>query len=121
VFCGKGSDFHDYVLEWSGPVGLVIPLLSEARRRGWCGYLLVPPGGEKLAERLDSQGMPVLARTAGYWLVTDPEQLSRYLNNSGMRVPRNPDDPKAILGTVDRDGVVVPGALNVAVWGFDSV
>ena len=63
----------------------------------------------------------MIARTAGFWVVLQPEQLALYLQKSGKRVPRNPDDPTEILGTVDRDGVVVPGVLNVAVWGFDSV
>ena len=64
---------------------------------------------------------PVTAHTAGLWRVIQPEQLSRFLQGSGQGTPRNPADPAAILGTVGTDGVVIPGALTVAVWGFDSV
>ena len=45
VFCGKGADFPNYVAEWSGPIGLVVALLGEARRRQWAQHVLVPPGG----------------------------------------------------------------------------
>jgi GNAT superfamily N-acetyltransferase len=121
VFCGKGSDFRDYVLEWSGPLGLVVPLLAEARRREWARRLLVPPGGELLAGKLDASGAEVTAKKAGHWLVVQPDKLSRYLQKTGLGVPRYPRDPQAILGTVRADGVVVPGALAVAIWGFDSV
>lgn len=121
VFCGKGADFPEYVLEWGGPVGLVIPLVAEARRRGWARYLLAPPGGEHLAEKLSAAGAQVMARESGHWLVVQPEQLARYLQGAGYGVPRDPSDPVALLGTVGTDGVVVPGILTVAVWGFDSV
>jgi len=121
VFCGKGADFRDYVPEWSGPLGLVIPLLDESRRRGWARYLLAPPGAERLAEQLVRLGAEVTAQAAGHWLVIQPERLSRYLQGSGMGISRDPADPAAVLGTVGSDGVVIPGALSVAVWGFDSV
>ena len=77
--------------------------------------------GEILAGRLQGAGAVVSAREAGHWLVVQPEQLSRYLQSAGRGVPGNSDDPRAILGRVGSDGVVVPGALAVAVWGFDSV
>lgn len=121
VFCGKGADFMNYVLEWNGPVGLVIPLLAEVRRRRWAQNILVPAGGEMLAGKLNSLGARVLARETGHWLVVQPDQLSRYLQGAGVGAPRNPADPAAILGTVGADGVVEPGVLTVAVWGFDSV
>ncbi len=121
VFCGKGADFTDYVTEWSGPLGLVIPLLDETRRRKWARYLLAPPGGDRLAAKLAGRGATVTARAVGHWLVIQPEQLSRYLEGSGQGGLRDPADPVALLGTVGPDGVVIPGALTVAVWGFDSV
>jgi len=121
VFCGKGADFPDYVPEWSGPLGLVIPLLEESRRRGWARHLLAPPGSESLAEQLAMSGAVVTAQAAGFWLVVQPEKLSRYLQGSGQGISRDPSDPAAVLGTVGPDGVVMPGALTVAVWGFDSV
>jgi GNAT superfamily N-acetyltransferase len=121
VFCGKGADFGNYVLEWGGPVGLVIPLLAEVRRRNWARHLLVPAGGELLAGNLSGLGAMAIARETGHWLVVQPEQLSRYLQGAGVGAPGNFTDPRAILGTVGPDGVVVPGALTAAVWGFDSV
>jgi GNAT superfamily N-acetyltransferase len=121
VFCGKGADFTDYVTEWDGPLALVIPLLGECRRRGWAGQVLVPPGGEGLADQLVRLGGMVAAQPSGHWLIIQPEKLSRFMHSSGHGVPRNPADPAALLGTVGPDGVIVPGALTVAVWGFDSV
>jgi len=121
AFCGKGADFRNYVLEWGGPAGLVIPLLAEARRREWARHLLAPAGGELLAGKLSGLGATVIARETGHWLVVQPEQISRYLQGAGMGAPGNPADPTAILGTVGSDGVVVPGVLTAAVWGFDSV
>jgi len=47
VFAGKGADFPDYILEWSGPVGLVMDLLAEASQRGWANKILVPPSGDR--------------------------------------------------------------------------
>lgn len=121
VFLGKGADFEGFVPEWSGPQGLVLPLLDEVVRR-WRGrFVLVPPGGEALARALSGRGGIARAVTSGYWVVTQPEQLSRYLQGSGHGAPPDPADPAAILGTVGPDGTVVPGILDLAVWGFDSV
>ena len=121
VFCGKGADFGGYVCEWSGPHGLVFPLLDEALDQDLARFVLVPPGGQALAASLARRGAVVAAQTAGLWVVTQPEQLSLYLQSSGHGSPADPTDPAGILGTVGPDGVVVPGALNLAVWGFDSV
>jgi len=121
VFCGKGADFEDYACEWSGPHGLVLPLLDEVRCQDLARYVLVPSGGQGLADSLVRRGATVTAHTAGLWLVVQPEQLSRYLQSSGHGAALDSADPAAILGTVDPDGVVVPGALTLAVWGFDSV
>lgn len=121
VFCGKGADFPNYVTEWAGPHGLVIPLLEEVRRLGWARHLLVPAGEEKLAEVLESRGATVNAVPSGHWVVLQPEQLSQYLHRAGQGTPQKVADPRVLLGHVDDDGVVQPGALTVAVWGFDSV
>ncbi|MBE0564735.1 MAG: GNAT family N-acetyltransferase, partial [Krumholzibacteria bacterium] len=56
VFCGKGADFPGYVPEWDGPPQAVLPLLAEARQRGWAEAVLVPAGGETLLERLAALG-----------------------------------------------------------------
>ncbi len=121
VFCGKGADFNGYVTEWNGPLGLVIPLLVESKSRGWARHLLVPPGGEGLADQLVRLGGTVAAQPSGHWLIIQPEQLSRYMQGAGHGVPQDPTDPASVLGTVGPDGVIIPGALTVAVWGFDSV
>ncbi len=121
VFCGKGSDFSSYITEWGGPVGLVIHLLEEVRRREMALHLLVPPGGEALAGQLVPRGAVPLAKSSGLWKIVQPQQLNRYLQGSGHGAPRDPSDAAAVLGAVGPDGVVDPGALTVAVWGFDSV
>jgi len=121
VFCGKGADFTDYVTEWDGPLGLVIPLLGECRSRGWARQVLVPPGGEGLAEQLVRLGGTVAAQPSGHWLIVQPEQLARYMEGSGHGVPGDKEDPVELLGTVGSNGVIIPGLLTVAVWGFDSV
>lgn len=121
VFCGKGSDFQDYVTEWSGPLGLVMPLLDEARKRRWARHVLVPSGGEQLAVQLAARGAVATAHNAGHWAVVQPTKLSLYLQGAGVGSPGDPANPQAILGHVGDDGVVVPGALTVAVWGFDSI
>jgi len=121
VFCGKGSDFPHYVAEWSGPCGLVLPLVDEARQRHGVRHLLVPAGGERLAEQLVQRGATVAARASGLWAVVQPEKLARYLQSAGHGAAADPGDPAAVLGTVGGDGVIVPGALTVAVWGLDSV
>ncbi len=121
VFCGKGADFIDYVTEWDGPLGLVIPLLGECRSRGWARQVLVPPGGEGLADQLVRLGGTVAAQPSGHWLIIQPEKLSRYMQGAGHGVPQDPADPASVLGAVGPDGVIIPGALTIAVWGFDSV
>jgi GNAT superfamily N-acetyltransferase len=121
VFCGKGSDFPDFAAEWAGPHGLLIPLLDEVRKRGWARHVLLPAGCEKLAEALAQRGAAVTALHSGYWSVLQPEQLSRYLQGAGVGSPGDITDPVSLLGTVDSEGVVMPGPLTVAVWGFDSV
>ncbi|MCK9997071.1 MAG: GNAT family N-acetyltransferase [Candidatus Krumholzibacteria bacterium] len=121
VFCGKGADFKDYVTEWDGPLGLVVPLLIECRNRGWARHLLVPAGAEGLAEQLVRLGGTVAAQPSGHWLIIQPEKLSRYMQGAGHGIPQDRNDPVALLGSVGSDGIVIPGALTVAVWGFDSV
>ncbi len=121
VFCGKGADFPEYVAEWSGPVGLVLPLLGEARRREWAHQVLVPPGGNQLAERLIARGASSFACPGGYWAVLQPEGLSRYLQAAGIGSPGNVDDPAVLLGHVDKNGNPVMGPVTIGVWGLDSV
>jgi len=121
VFCGKGADFVGYVCEWSGSHGLVNPLLDQVHGQDLARYVLVPPGGQALAESLARRGAVVTARTTGLWVVAQPDQLARYLQSAGHGSAADPTDPASILGTVGPDGVVVPGAMDLAVWGFDSV
>ena len=121
VFCGKGADFPDYAAEWSGPIGLVVALLGEARRRQWVQKVLVPPGGEQLAVQLLNRGATSFACPGGFWAVIQPESLSRYLQAAGIGTPGDPGDPAALLGHVDSDGLPVLGPITVSVWGLDSV
>lgn len=121
VFCGKGVDFQDYVVEWAGARGLVLALLEEVQHRGWARNVLIPAGGMPLAAGLVNRGAVVTARTSGCWSVIQPEQLSHYLQRAGQEAPKNSTDPRNFLGAVDDEGVVVPGPLTIGVWGFDSV
>ena len=121
VFCGKGADFPDYVAEWSGPQGLVLGLLGEARRRDWAHHVLIPPGGEYLADQLARRGATGFAHPSGCWAVVQPEGLARYLQAAGVGAPADCADPTLVLGAVDDTGQPVRGALTVGVWGLDSV
>lgn len=121
VFCGKGADFPDYVPEWSGPVGLVMALLAEVRRRQWAHQVLVPPGGDQLVAQLLRRGAQVYPQSAGYWAVLQPESLNRYLQAAGIGSPSVTSDPAALLGYIDQEGQPVSGPVTISVWGLDSV
>ncbi len=121
VFCGKGADFPEYVPEWSGPVGLVIALLAEVRKRGWAHQVLVPPGGDQLVAQLMHRGATVFPNTAGFWAVLQPDSLNRYLQAAGIGAPPQTSDPVVLLGHIDEQGQPVNGPVTVGVWGFDSV
>jgi GNAT superfamily N-acetyltransferase len=120
VFCGKGADFPDYVAEWSGEPELVLSLLGLARARALAGAVLVPAGGEALADRLAAAGSPPVAMASGCWAVVRPDLLAARLTAAGIRPPSAAADARAWLGTVTDDGGVAPGPLTLAVWGFDS-
>lgn len=120
VFCGKGADFPDYVTEWSGPTEAVLALFGEARRRGWASRVLVPPGGEPLLNAAAARGGRWFAAPSGLWNVLDPALLRGMAAAAGVTPPAD-DGAVAWLGHVGGDGRSVPGALHVAVWGFDSV
>lgn len=112
VFCGKGADFAGYVTEWDGPPELVLPLLERARDADLAHMLLCPAGGEALLRALLDVGAGAEARTSGLWAVLDPGA-----GPAGAAAA----DPAAWLGTVTPDGRRLPGRLELAVWGFDSV
>jgi GNAT superfamily N-acetyltransferase len=120
IFCGKGADFPEYVAEWSGDPDLVLALLGLARARGLAGAVLIPAGGEALAERLAAAGAPPLAMTSGCWAVVRPDLLAARLTASGIAPPPAAADARGWIGTVAGDGSVTPGPLTLAVWGFDS-
>lgn len=120
VFCGKGADFPDYVAEWSGEPDLVLRLLGLARVRALAGAVLIPAGGEALADRLAAAGSPAVAMPSGCWAVVRPDLLTARLTAAGVIAPPEAADARAWLGTVDADGTVVRGPLSLAVWGFDS-
>ncbi len=121
VFCGKGADFPGYVAEWAGPVGLVAALLGAARGEGLADHVLAPPGGERLVDHLTGLGAAWFCQTSGLWNVLQPDKLAEYLTATRHDVPSDPASAVAMLGGVTEDGQPLPGALTVAVWGFDSV
>lgn len=120
IFCGKGADFPEYVTEWSGDIGLVLALLGLARMLGLANAVLIPAGGEALAERLAAAGSPPLAMPSGCWAVCRPDLLAARLSAVGVVPPPAAADARAWIGTVADDGSVRPGPLTLAVWGFDS-
>jgi hypothetical protein len=74
-----------------------------------------------MAENLVARGCSVGVVPSGHWAVLQPDKLASYLQGAGHGAPAEVEDPRAVLGGVDERGVVAPGAVTVAVWGFDSV
>lgn len=120
VFCGKGADFGDYVPEWDGPPALVAALLGVARARGLAGAVLIPAGGEELADLLRRAGARVAARDGGCWAVLRPELLAAAVNQHGGVAPAAGAPVAEWLGCVEPSGRVRRGPVTLAVWGFDS-
>jgi len=123
LFGGKGADFPGYVTEFGGDSAAVIALLAEARQRGIATKVLVPQGATELQRVLAARGARWSAQTSGYWKVVDSRALRAAVGSAagdGGRWPDS-DDPAAWLGNVDRNGAVIAGPLELAVWGFDSV
>lgn len=121
VFCGKGGDFPDYVTEWSGPPAAVVPLLARARELGLARRLIAPAGAEAFADLLLQRGAGAFAVPSGQWRIVCPEPLREAADAAGQDGRFAPGSETALLGEVDAEGRVIPGALRVAVWGFDSV
>ena len=121
VFCGKGGDFPGYVAEWAGDVPDVLAVLGTACDRGWADKMLIPAGSEALVDVLVDRGAGWFAQPSGYWVVLDPQPLIDAVAQSGQTPPADLTDPTAWLGTVDTDGRPVPGRVDIAVWGLDSV
>ena len=121
VFAGKGADFPDYILEWSGPVGLVMNLLSEAVSQGLARHVLVPASGDRLLGPLVQRGASAQAHPSGHWAILRPDPISRYLQAAGIGAPKRPGDVQELLGGVDEAGQPCYGLVMAAVWGFDSV
>lgn len=121
AFCGKGGDFPDYVLEWGGEPGGVFSLLYEVRKRGLAHNVLVPAGTQAMAERLISLGAQWGAIPSGYWAVVNKVALAMFLGPDHPDSSPILDNPKQLLGTVSSEGFPVPGIIELAIWGFDSV
>jgi len=120
AFCGKGGDFPDYVCEWGGSHEALLPVLARVRRRDMAHQILIPAGAENLVNPLVDQGCGWVALPSGQWAVLDAALLEEYLEPGGKN-PTRMIHPQEWLGTIGNDGQPVPGALNVAIWGFDSV
>jgi GNAT superfamily N-acetyltransferase len=118
AFCGKGADFPGYVAEWGGNAEPVLTLLAAVRDRGLAHRVLVPAGREDLLEAALARGAGTAVVPSGLWTVLRPDLLARC---TGIESPADPVDAAAWLGSVDADGLPVPGRLALAVWGFDSV
>jgi predicted N-acetyltransferase YhbS len=123
LFAGKGADFPDYVTEFGGDSEAVVVLLAEARRRQIATKVLVPQGATALQRLLVARGARWSARPSGYWSVVAADVLRATVSTAASTVARWPDsnDAAAWLGSVDRTGTPHAGALQLAVWGFDSV
>lgn len=121
IFAGKGADFPDYIVEWSGPVGLVVDLLAAVCDRQWASNILVPPSGDRLVDPLLERGASAVANHSGHWAVLLPDPIARYLQAAGIGAPKRAGDPAELLGGVDEEGHPVYGLVMIAVWGFDSV
>lgn len=115
--CGKGADFPDYVAEWGGDPGDLVPLLARVHADGLATRVLVPAGGEALLERLAQLGAGFAVVPCGLWCVLRPDLLTAACGQT----PAVPEDARTWLGTVDARGEAQPGPIRVAVWGFDSV
>ena len=120
AFCGKGGDFPAYVCEWGGSLDSLLPVLAAIRRREWAQQILIPAGAEDLVNPLVDRGCGWVAMPSGQWSILDPEGMVEFLA-PGIKAPRNPSHPEEWLGSIGNDGQPLPGALNVAIWGFDSV
>ena len=121
AFCGKGGDFPGYVAEWAGAAGDILSVLGAVVERGWADKVLIPAGSEALVDTLVDLGAGWFAQPSGYWVVLDPQPLIAAAAQHGRTPPSALSDPTAWLGTVDADGRPVPGLVDVAVWGLDSV
>ncbi len=122
VFCEKGGDFPSYVLEWGGRAELVLPLLHRVRSLGKATQVLVPAGAVDLAEYLIQAGSSWAATSSGYWNVVNIDALKAVLGSLCDSVSQEQlADPAFILGTVDTDGKLQAGLIELAIWGFDSV
>lgn len=121
VFCGKGADFPDYVTEWSGPFEILLALLAKVRQEGWAHRLIAPPGEEATADGLLKLGAEAFAVASGQWRIVSAGPLDEAARSAGHGGRFAPGDETALLGDVDAGGRITPGALQVAVWGFDSV
>jgi|GEM_PF-1308783 len=121
VFCGKGADFPEYVLEWNGSPEVVLPLLAAVRSMELAATVLVPCGAEDMAGLLFERGAAGFAVPSGSWVVLNADPLLDLAGQNGDPAPADPLDPVHWLGEVDKTGQILAGPLEVAIWGFDSV
>jgi GNAT superfamily N-acetyltransferase len=122
VFCGKGADFPQYVLEWGGEPDALGLLLLKVKAEGWATMLLAPQGAEATLTRLTGEGAAWQARPSGLWTVLNPELLCRLAaaKSAGLSAAQL-QNPATWLGKVTEAGHLQEGIYRLAVWGFDSI
>lgn len=116
--CGKGEDFPDYVAEWAGPADLALAVLARVAAEGLARRALTPAGREDLLQLAVQRGAGLAAAPSGQWAVLRPDLLAAVV---GPVAPGRERDPRAWLGYLDDGGAVVPGRLQLGIWGLDSV
>jgi len=116
--CGKGEDFPDYVAEWGGDTESALAVLARAHQLGLASRALVPAGREDILEAAGRHGAGFALAPSGLWSVILPEMLAKLAGPVPDDLSR---DPRAWLGMVQDDQTLLPGKLQIAVWGFDSV
>jgi len=116
--CSKGEDFPDYVAEWGGDTESALAVLARAHQLGLASRALVPAGREDILEAAGRFGAGFALAPSGLWAVLMPELLGQLAGPVPDDLQR---DPRAWLGLVQDDQTLLPGKLQIAVWGFDSV
>jgi hypothetical protein len=125
VFCGKGADFPNYLVEWGGAWHPLQELLIMVRARGLATRILIPQGNSMILGQLIQLGAESMALPSGLWCVVSAEilreQAAKLMTEAKLPSDLLTNRAAAWLGSVSQAGAVQTGVLELAVWGFDSV